>query len=141
MGCIYPTSREAEALLTVALVLLRCSDHCSSLKSKRCSWEALPAPPASSHSPEDARVYRELTKPHRSGSPGQILCSRSLESKNKMETSRKAPAGSSTAGSSPPAKPRGKGPGAQHSMKEGYWEHWLRHAECGAGRPLQFLPP
>lgn len=28
-----------------------------------------------------------------------------------------------------PAKPRGKGPGAQHSKKEGYWEDWLRHGE------------
>lgn len=29
----------------------------------------------------------------------------------------------------PPAQPRGKGPGAQHSMKEGYWEYWLKRAE------------
>lgn len=41
---------------------------------------------------EDASIFRQLTRPHRSGSPGRILCSRSLESKSDMGACRQAPA-------------------------------------------------
>lgn len=41
----------------------------------------------------------------------------------------------------PSAKPRGKGPGAQHSTKEGHWGHWLRQAELGGqGVPSKPCP-
>lgn len=116
-GCIYPTSWGVEAPLTVALAALQCRDYCPSLKSTCYSLQALLTLPTSSHSPEDAGIYRELTRPHQSGSPGQILCSRSLESKSDMGTFRQAPATSPALPFPPlPAKPQVRGPRAQHSM-------------------------
>lgn len=89
-------------------------------KQVRCSlWTA--TPPTSSHSPQDAGIYRELTRPHRSGSLGQILCSRSLESKSNMGTFREAPATSPALLFPPrPTKPWVRGPGARHHTQEGY---------------------
>lgn len=111
-------------------------------KASAVSCQA-PSIPTTSPSPVlsggDAGICRELTRPHRSGSPGQILCSRSLESKSDMGTFRQAPATSPVLPFPPlPVEPRST---AQHSMQKSYWEDCLRRAELWGKVPHQSPAP